>query len=190
MAGGAEDRDSAGNDGGGAAVVADGNMFVVGEKRLIGAEELADSSGVIDGGVEVGVVGDVDRPAEGGARDGVECGFGCRFAAGFCVGVEERGEGLAEERSGAMAERHQGIEDWSLTGFDEGWRKQAGRGTGVKIEQVNADGDAEMLPAFVFEGSVRQVREWKICGGLVGFWEPALIGRDFIGRGGSFCHGA
>ena len=39
--------------------------------------------------------------------------------------------------------------------------------------------------AFVLEGSVWQVGEGKVGGGLIGFREPALMG-----RGGSFCHGA
>jgi hypothetical protein len=84
-----------------------------------------------------------------------------------------------------MAERQEWIEDRSLTGFDQGGGKQAGRGAGVEVEEVSADSEAEMLLAFVFEGSVRQVREWEVCGGLVGFRKPALMG-----RGSSFCHEA
>ena len=84
-----------------------------------------------------------------------------------------------------MAERQEWIEDRSLTGFDQGWGKQPGLGAGVEVEEVSADGDAEMLPAFVFEGSIRQVRDGEVCCGLVGFREPALMG-----RGGSFGHGA
>ena len=84
-----------------------------------------------------------------------------------------------------MAERQKRIEYWSLAGFDQGWGEQAGLGAGVEVEEVSADGDAEMLLAFVFEGSVGQVRKGEVCGGLVGFREPALIG-----RGVSFCHGA
>jgi hypothetical protein len=55
----------------------------------------------------------------------------------------------------------------------------------VEVEEVSSDGDTEMLLAFVLEGSVGQVREWEICGGFIGFREPALMG-----RGGSFGHGA
>ena len=55
----------------------------------------------------------------------------------------------------------------------------------MEVEEVSPDGDAEMLLAFVFEGSVRQVREWEVCGGFIGFREPALIG-----PGISFGHGA
>ena len=181
LAGGTDDGDSAGDDGGGAAVVADGNVFVVGEKRLVGTEELADAGGVVDGGVEVGVVGDVDGSAEGRAGDGVEGGFGCLPAVRLFVGVEERGEGFAEERPGAMAEGQERIEDRSLTGFDQGWGEQAGGGAGVEVEEVSADGDAEMLLAFVFEGSVGQVGEREVCCGFIGFGEPAFSGtRRFV----------
>jgi hypothetical protein len=165
-------------------VIADGNVFVVGEERLIGTKELADAGGVVDGGVEVGVVGDVDRSAESRSGDGVEGGFGCLPAVGFHVGVKEGDEGFAKERPGAMAERHDWIEDRSLTGFNQGMREEAGGRAGVEVEQVNADGDTEVLLAFVFEGAVGQVREGEVCGGFVGFREPALVG-----RGGSFGHG-
>lgn len=66
-----DDGDSTRNNRRGAAVVADGNMFVVGEERLFGTEELAHTGGVINGGVEVGVVGNMDGSGEGGAGDGV-----------------------------------------------------------------------------------------------------------------------
>jgi hypothetical protein len=99
----------------------------------------------------------------------MERGFGCLSAVGLFVGVEERGEGLAEECPGAMAEGHDWIEDRSLTGFDQRRRKEAGRGAGVEVEQVRADGDAEVLLAFVFERAVGQVREGEVCGGFIGF---------------------
>jgi hypothetical protein len=67
-----------------------------------------------------------------------------------------------------MAKGHDWIEDRSLTGFDQGRRKEAGRGAGVEVEQVSADGDAEMLLAFVFEGAIGQVCEWKVRGGFIG----------------------
>jgi len=66
------DGQSAGDDGRSAAVIADGNVFVIRQKRLIRTEELTDARGVIDGRVEVGVVGDVDGFDEIGAGDGVE----------------------------------------------------------------------------------------------------------------------
>jgi hypothetical protein len=171
-------------------VIADGKVFVVGQKGLVGTEELADAGGVVDGGIEVGVVGDLDGSAEGGTGYGVEGSFDCLSAIRVHVGVEELGEGFAEERPGAMAERQERIEDRSLAGFDQSWGKQAGRRAGVEVEEVGAYGDTEMLLAFVFEGSVRQVREGEVCGGLVGFREPAFMGQSLLRRGVSFGHGA
>jgi hypothetical protein len=68
-----------------------------------------------------------------------------------------------------MAKGHDWIEDRSLTGFDQGRREEAGRGAGVEVQEVSADGNAEMLLAFVFERAVRQVCEGEVCGGFVGF---------------------
>jgi hypothetical protein len=83
-----------------------------------------------------------------------------------------------------MAERHDWIEDRSLTGFNQGRREEAGHSAGVEVEEMSADGDAEVLLAFVFEGSVGQVREGEVCGGFIGFREPA-----FVRISGSFGHG-
>jgi hypothetical protein len=121
---------------------------------------------------------------ESGAGDGVEGGLGCLSAGWFDVGVQESGEGLAEQRPGAMPERHEGVECWELTGFDQGWREQVGRGAGMEVEEMDADGDTETLLAIELEGPVGQVGKGKVCGGVVGFGEPA-----FSRRGGGFCHG-
>jgi hypothetical protein len=129
-------------------VVADRNVFVVGKKRLIGTEELADTGRVVDRGIEVGVVGDVDWFDEGRAGDGVEGSFGCLSAVRFCVGSENCCKSFAEECPGTMAEGHERVEGGGLTGFYQGWGKQIGRGTGMEVEEVNADGYAEVLPAF------------------------------------------
>ena len=82
--------------------------------------------------------------------------------------VKERGEGLAEECPGAMPERQKWVEDRSLTGFDERCWKEAGRGAGMEVEEVSADGDAEMMLAFVIEGSVGEMCEGEVCCGFVG----------------------
>jgi hypothetical protein len=69
-------------------VVADGDVLVVGEEGLVRAEELTDTGGVMDGGVKVGVVGDVNRLLEGRSSDGVQGGFGFFFVLGVDVNVE------------------------------------------------------------------------------------------------------
>jgi hypothetical protein len=54
----------------------------------------------------------------------------------------------------------------------------------VEIEEMGADGDAEMLLAFVLEGSVGEMSEGEVCGGVVGGREPALVRRDgLLGHG-------
>ena len=154
-------------------MVADRDVFVVGQERLVGTEELAYAGGVVDGGVEVGVVGDVDGLDERGSSDGVQGGFGSLSAGWGFVGVEERREGLAQECPGAVAEGHERVEGGGLAGFDEGRRKQAGLGAGVKVEEMSSDGDAEMLLALQLDGSVWQMSEREVSGGAICFEEPA-----------------
>src|SRR5579871_195913 len=48
------------NDRRGTSVIADGNVFVIWQQRVIGAEHAADVGRVKDGGVEIGVVANVD----------------------------------------------------------------------------------------------------------------------------------
>ena len=125
LADGPDDGFAAYYEGGGAAVIADGDVLVVGEERLVGAEELAGARGVMDGGVEVGVVGDVNWLVEGRAGDGMEGGFGLFSLFGFYVGVQEGREGFAEESPGFGALGHEQVEGWGLTGFGERWGEEA-----------------------------------------------------------------
>jgi hypothetical protein len=90
-------------------VIANGNVLVVGEKRLIGAEELADAGGVVDGGVEIGVVGNVDWLDEGRSGDGVECRFGGLSALWLRIGMKQVRDGFAKQRPGTMAKRHERV---------------------------------------------------------------------------------
>lgn len=137
------DGDAAGEDGGGSPVVADGDVLVVGQKRLVGTEETTYAGGVVDGRVEVGVVGDVDRFEEGRACDGVEGRFGCVAASRVGIDVKEGCEGFAEERAGTRAEDHEWVEDRGLTGGGEAGWQESGGGAGVEIEQVGSDGGAQ-----------------------------------------------
>ena len=77
------------------------------------------------------------------------------------------------------AERHEGIQDRGLAG-GSGLGEEVRLRAGVEVEEVGADGDAEMLLVFDFEGSVRQVGEWEVGGGIVGFGEPASVGRRSV----------
>jgi hypothetical protein len=96
LAMGALDGDPAGKDRRGPSVVTDGDVFVVGQKRLVGTKDATYASGVVNGGVEVSVVGDMDRFEQGGSSDGVKGSFNGQSAGGLGVGMEERGERLPE----------------------------------------------------------------------------------------------
>jgi hypothetical protein len=165
-------------------MVSNGNVLIVREKRLVGAKEMADTRGVVDRSVEVGVVGDVDRFDEGGAGDRVEGRLGCLSTARLFVSLQDTSECLAKKCPGLMAERHERVERWSLTGFDQSRGQQVGHGAGMEVEEMNADSDAQVLLTFKLEGPEWQMREGEIGGGLIGFGKPASSG-----RGGSFCHG-
>ncbi len=125
-------------------MIADGDVFVVGQERIVGTEETSNACGVVDGGVEVGVVGDAGGLDDGRPGDGVEGGFGGLAVSRFGVGVEEFGEGFAEKRPRARAEGHEWIEDGGLAGGGEAGRQETGCDTGMEIEQVGSDCDAEM----------------------------------------------
>jgi len=39
----------------------------------------------------------------------------------------------------------------------------------MKVKKVRTDSDTKMLLTFMLEGSVRQVCDWKVGGGFIGF---------------------
>jgi len=55
----------------------------------------------------------------------------------------------------------------------------------VKVEEMSADRDAEVLLSLKLEGSVRKVGERELCRRLIRFGEPAFVGR----AAAWFCHG-
>jgi hypothetical protein len=96
----------------------------------------------------------VDWLLEGRPDDGVEGGFGLLTMLGTGVGVKESGEFFAEKSPGSLPLGHQQIERWGLAGGGQGWREQTGGSARVEIEEVCADGDAEVLLIFYCEGAV------------------------------------
>jgi hypothetical protein len=83
-----------------------------------------------------------------------------------------------------MTERHQRIENRGLTGFDKRrWKEPCGS-TSMKVEEMGADGDAEVLLTFMLEGSIRKMGEWEVGRGLIRFRKPA-----WSSQGISFYHG-
>ena len=55
----------------------------------------------------------------------------------------------------------------------------------MEVQEVGAYGYTEMLLAFRGEGSVGEMSEGKVGGGVVGVGEPAFVSCDAL-----FCHGA
>ncbi len=81
---------SADDDGRGPAVISDGYVFIVRQKRVIGAEEGADVGRVVHGSVEIGVVADCGGEQHGGFAHGHEARFDAR-AIGR-AGLEQLGQ--------------------------------------------------------------------------------------------------
>ena len=176
MAVGTLDGDVAGKDRGSSSVIADGDVPVVWQERLVRTEETADAGGMVDGGVEVGVVGYVDGFEESGSGDGVKSRFGGLAVRWVGVDVKESGKSVSEERPGAWAVGHEWVEDGSLAGGGEAGRQEAGFGAGVEVEQVGSDSYAEARLTVEFEGSVREMGQGEICCGNVCGGQPALMG--------------
>ncbi len=129
-------------------MIADGDVFVVGQERIVGTEELADARGVMDGGVEVGVVADLGGKLHLHIAHGNEH----RLQARFCGGIpsargEQRRDSAAERRPGCGAERHQiGFRGFAACRRRRRRKKFAEKalaGAGAQIEDLVADGDAD-----------------------------------------------
>ena len=118
---------------------------------------MAHASGVIDGGVKVGVVRDVNRFDESGARDRVQSSLGRLSTVWRGVSAEERGKSLAQRSPVPVTERQKWIEGWRLASSNQSWGQQIGGCTSMEIEEMGADGDTEMLLAFQLEGTIGQM---------------------------------
>jgi len=174
LAVGAGDGSSAEDDGGGSPVVSDGDVFVVGEQGLVGTEEFAYVGGVVEGGVEVGVVGDIDGLGEADIFDGAEVGFDFGDVYGGGGFGEELGQSFAE--CGWATLFHEGVEIGCAAGCAGFFGEQGGVGECVEVEDGVADADGEVGACFGLEGTVGEVLEWEVAVWGVGGGEPALWG--------------
>ncbi len=103
-------------------MIADGDPLVVGEQRVVGSEHGADVGGVVDGGVEVGVVADQegeDVVDLGGGDEGVVAEFFV-VSEGLGVFAEEFRDSLAEGGAEARGDIGvaQRVEDASISDVD------------------------------------------------------------------------
>ena len=88
-------------------MIANRDMFVIRQKRLIGTEELADSRGVMNGSVEVSVIRYIDGPDERRSCDGMKGFF--QLTLMRRVGRKKPGKGFMQEQPCFWAFRHQSI---------------------------------------------------------------------------------
>ncbi len=124
-------------------MIADGNVLVVGQQRIVGAEQFADIGGVMDADVEIGVVRD--------ARGQVQRGFGHRHQQRFDLRAlgrafgQERGDTAAQRAARAGTQGQQGIERFAGSGAGGVQRiafEQGRGGQRAEVEDHVPDGDA------------------------------------------------
>ena len=138
-------------------VIADGHPLVVGQQRVVRAEQFAHRGGVVDAGVEVGVVADltgqlhraVGLRAQAGLQHGLQ-----RAAFGQC-----RAQPGPQAASGGRAQAHEGVEVTAGQGGQPvaqgvgpgGIRRERPRGRAVgeqrvlhqpQVQHLVTDGDA------------------------------------------------
>ena len=143
----------------GAAVITDRHMLVVRQQRLIGAELLADGFGVMDAGIEIGVVADprrqVQRAVDGVAQRAVDAAVG--------VGVQQCEQRPAQRAAWDRPQRQQRVKRRADRGFGGAQRvalEQVERG--AEIDDLVADRDPAAWRAAVGENAERQVLQRKL----------------------------
>src|SRR5215472_10050165 len=143
----AAQRGAGHGDRGGAPVIADWHVFVVGQQRIVGAEQLARVGGVMDAGEEVGVVADRGRKLEAAIVGAMNDARPQRFDLGAlaAIGIENVAETAAERDASLAAEREQRIERRATSGLGGARRypiEQAEFERRGEIEDIVPDRDA------------------------------------------------
>ena len=138
---------SADHDGRGAAMIANGNVLVVWQQRIVGAEQPANPGGVMDGGVKVGIVADLCRKLHCYIAHGDEKRFDAllHLRVGL-ICIEERAKMMAQRRPRCRAKRHQTIENGCVASSDYllekrckqtlAWRRREDRGSGRRWRRL------------------------------------------------------
>ena len=157
-------------------MVRDGQPLVIRKQGIVGAEQPSHGGGVMDRGVEVGVVTHVRRDPvlHGSLRNEPRAQLLRRRR----VRAQRRRQGGPQRRMGRRSEAHESIEH-RLCARGEGARgesvEQAQPVQCAQVQHLIADGDtaAEALPAArAPEGAERQVLNRKIAGGRVRGADP------------------
>ncbi len=146
----------------GAAVIADRHVFVVRQQRIVGAEQLADIGGVIDAGVEIGVIANVERQMEFAVARAIEQRFDRRLLAAIGQQFEQR---VAQGRHALRAASEQGVEIGATAQFAD-LARIVGHVVGrhFEIEDHVPDRDAHTL----LRSAARKDREGQILDRKIG----------------------
>ncbi len=138
-------------DRGGAAVITDRHVLVIGQKRRIRAEQRSDLGGVMDADIEVGIVADAHRQMDDAVLCRMEVGFGSGAVA-LVVQAKRQllTQGFAQGRC-CYDGRYIG---WSFAAEARG-------NQGLKLQNVIADGDAG---AWRFAGGAEQAERQVLNG--------------------------
>ena len=146
-------------------MVADRHIFVVGQQRVVGAEQLADVLRVLDADVEVGVVANPRRQVQFALAGRVQRGLQRSLVR--AVFRQQFQQALAQGDTGAATQGEEGVERAAASGFDSraGFAvEQAGSQYGVQIENGITDGDtATALPTGAAEDPQRQVLQREVA---------------------------
>jgi len=157
-------------------VVADWHVLVVGQERIVGSKELADAGGVMDGCVEVSVVGRVNGLEERCFVARGQCGadgIAGRFVGGC---VQEGGETSSQRRVHGWFAGHEGVEGLCFAGCQDRGRqslKEASALAFVKVEDEGADADGDAAVAMrAGENAIRKALQGKAAGWVIGRVDP------------------
>ncbi|MNN25742.1 hypothetical protein D3C81_1392280 [compost metagenome] len=135
------------NYGRGAAVVADRHVLVVGQQRVVRAEQLADVLRMVDADVEVGVVADARRQVHAAGQLRLQQRRAEVFQALVfrAVAGQQFEQALAQGPARRGAEGEEGVQGFAAgraRGFAGRAMEQPGVAGDLEVEDVVADGDA------------------------------------------------
>ena len=155
---GTADRRTAHDDGGSAAVIRDGHPFVVREQRIIGTEHAADVGGMIDGRVEIRVIGNIGGKKQIHSGDWMQEAFG----SGGIV-REVIADDAADIGACAVGHRHHAVH-----------RLEVERLRGIQQHVADCDPQTRPLFAAPAECSVGKILNREIGVGAIGRFHPAF----------------
>src|SRR5487761_2507054 len=164
----------------GTAMIPDRNVLIVGQQRVVGSKQFPDARGVMDGGVEVGVVADAGRKLHLYiAHRKQQRREGTLHPAIGPIPIEYLRKPAPQCFPRVRAKGHQGIENVGTTGADDLFTKrceQALNCTTMQVEDPVTNGDADARLLTVAKYPIGQILNWKIRRRIIGGNHPTRHG--------------